>query len=215
MSLLQDFLLRRRLGWPERGRLATHPRGTFAFEQGTEVPGRLREAFGDLSRLAAIDLGCGPVETPVAQAVFAVPWRRLVSVELFPPYLEKLRGKQAAAAGHEILECEIGKAVDRLKPGEIDVALMIDVLEHQTREAALRLLERLEQRVRGIVLFSPVGPAPQDAIDGNELQRHRSTWHPEDWLRLGYDVEHYEALHGHLDPPVDAAWAIKRIEPQT
>lgn len=173
---------------------------------------RIRATFGDPALLSAIDLGCGPVETPIARGVFELPWRRLVSVELFPPYLEKLRAKQPGAAEHEILAMEIGHAIDTLPPGSIDVALMIDVLEHQTRRRALDLLVRLERVVRrGVVLFSPVGDVPQDALDGNELQRHRSTWHAEDWLRLGYDVEHYEAFHGHLDPPADAAWAIKRI----
>jgi hypothetical protein len=213
MRSLHHFLARCRLGWPAPGRLTVHRRGAFAFEEGAEVPARLAARFGDLAELSAIDLGCGPVATPIAQAVFDVPWRRLVSVELFPPYLEALRAKTPAAREHQILELDIERVVDTLPAGRLDLALMIDVLEHLPHGRALRLLARLERFVRrGIVIFSPVGEVPQDDVDGNTLQRHRSVWLPDDWLRLGYDVELYEAFHGHLTPPADAAWAIKRMK---
>jgi hypothetical protein len=205
------FIARCRMGRPAAGRLTVHPWGTFCFEDGAEVAGRLRERFGDLTALSAIDLGCGPVATPVARAVFDIPWQSLVSVEAFAPYLEELRGKQAAAAAHRILAMDINDAIASIPDGEIDVVLMIDVLEHLPRGRALRLLTRLERFARlGVAIFSPVGDVPQDAIDGNELQRHRSTWQPEDWLRLGYDVEVYNAFHGQLTPPADAAWALKK-----
>lgn len=205
-------MTRWRLGWPATGRLTVHARGTFDFNEGAEVTSRLGGRFGDLSALTAIDLGCGPVTTPIALGVFGVPWKRLISVELFPPYLAALRGKKAAAAEHEILESEIVEAVDALGDDAVDMALMIDVLEHLPRGRALGLLTRLERVARrGIVVFSPIGDVPQEAIDDNEFQRHRSGWRPEDWLRLGYDVEVFEAFHGHLQPPADAAWAIKKL----
>jgi hypothetical protein len=209
---ISDLITRWRLGRPARGRLVVRARGSFAFEDGAEVAARLAGVFGDLSKLSAIDLGCGPVATPIAQGVFNVPWRRLVSVELFPPYLEALRAKRPAAAAHEIWPMDIRQATRALTPGQADLAIMIDVLEHQTRRQGLDLLVLLERRARlGVVLFSPLGDVPQDDLDGNALQRHRSAWRAEDWLRLGYDVESYEAFHGQLSPPADAAWAIKKF----
>jgi hypothetical protein len=210
---ISDLITRWRLGRPARGRLVVHARGSFAFGDGAEVAGRLAAIFGDLSRLSAIDLGCGPSATPVAQGVFNVPWRRLVSVELFPPYLEALRAKRPAAAAHEIWPMDISQAASALAPGQMDLAIMIDVLEHLPRRKALDLLVLLERRARlGVVLFSPLGDIPQDNLDGNALQRHRSAWRAKDWLRLGYDVEAYEAFHGFLSPPADAAWAIKKLQ---
>jgi hypothetical protein len=209
---LLDRWTRWRLGRPARGALTFHPWGTFCHEDGCEVARRLGDRFGPPEGLVCADLGCGPVETPMARNIFELPWRKLISVEVFPPYLEKLRSRRPGAAAHEIVEARIETALDRLGPQSVDVALLIDVLEHFSRRDALALLVRLERVARrGIALFSPVGVVPQEAIDANPLQRHRSSWWPEDWLRLGYDVEVYERFHGQLDPPATAAWAFKRL----
>lgn len=203
----------RSLGRPEPGRIVTHPRNTFPFEAGAELTGRMEAAFGDLSRLSVIDLGCGPGETVIARQILGAPFRRLVSVEAFLPYLNKLREKTSRAGRHDIHSMRIQQVFGEFLPGEIDVAVMIDVLEHFPRREALKILARLEKFVKkGIILFSPVGDVGQDDLDGNALQRHLSAWQPEDWARLGYDVEVYEAFHGQLDPPATAAWAIKKLK---
>ena len=203
----------RKLGRPASGKIVTHPRLTFEFAAGAELSGRLESAFGDLSRLSAIDLGCGPSETIVARQVLEVSWRRLISVDAFRPYLGKLRAKTARAARHDICDMRIPQVFGEYLPGEFDVALLIDVLEHFPRREGLHLLTRLERFVRrGIVIFSPVGEVAQGALDGNPLQCHRSAWLPGDWTRLGYDVEAYEGFHGQINPPATAAWAIKRLK---
>ena len=202
----------RTMGRPAPGRIVRHPTLTYTFEDGAELPRRLEGVFGDLSRLGAIDLGCGPAESAVARQVLEVPWRRLVSIEAFLPYLNKLREKTARAARHDVYPMRIQQIFGELPAREFDVALMIDVLEHFPQREGLRLLTRLERFAgRGIVLFSPVGLVAQDELDDNALQRHRSAWRPEDWARLGYDVEVYEGFHGQLTPPATAAWAIKRL----
>jgi hypothetical protein len=74
------------------------------------------------------------------------------------------------------------------------------------------LLRRLEKFVtRGIVIFSPLGRVRQDPYDHNILQRHQSFWKARDFSRLGYTVAVYEGMHGQLNPPADAAWAIKGL----
>jgi 2-polyprenyl-3-methyl-5-hydroxy-6-metoxy-1,4-benzoquinol methylase len=199
-----------KLGRPAAGQVTMHPKGSYTFEQGAEVIKRLEGAFGDLSRLTCLDLGCGPSETVVASQVLQIPWRRLISVEAFMPYVYKLRQKTAAAKRHDIHEIHIEDIFEEMVAGEAQVALLIDVLEHFPQRDALRLLARLEKFVsRGVVIFSPVGHVEQEDLDGNALQRHRSFWQPEDWARLGYDVNVYEAFHGMLNPPATAAWAIK------
>jgi hypothetical protein len=200
------------LGRPAPGAVTAHPSGTFTFEEGAEFSQRLERVFGDPARLNAIDLGCGPAESVIARQVLETPWRRLVSVDAFLPYLNKLREKDVRAARHDIHAMRIPQVFSEFTAGEFDVALLIDVLEHFPRREALRLLVRLEKFVRrGIVIFSPVGAVPQEELDGNALQRHCSTWQPGDWARLGYNVEVYDRFHGHLDPPATAAWAIKTL----
>jgi 2-polyprenyl-3-methyl-5-hydroxy-6-metoxy-1,4-benzoquinol methylase len=201
------------MGWPRRGAVTVHRAGTFAYEQGAEFTARVTGAFGPAEELTVLDLGCGPGETDIARQVLGAPWRRLIQVEAFGPYAGVMRAKTPAAATRELHEMRIPEIFGAIAAGEADIAVMNDVLEHFERGEALALLRRLERFVRrGIVLFSPVGEVAQEPYDGNELQRHRSFWEAEDWARLGYDVEVYEAFHGQLDPPATAAWAIKKLQ---
>ena len=210
MKSTRITLARWRLGRPPVGRIEIHRAGRFAFEEGAACAERLAAVFGDLAGLSCIDLGCGAGETVTAGAILHLTWKRLISVDAFAPYLNQLQQKTIRAQHHEIHAIRIEEIFARFHPGEIDIAVLIDVLEHFTRRDAIALLVRLERFLRrGIVIFAPVGRVEQEARDGNMLQRHRSFWQPEDWARLGYDVEVYEAFHGHLDPPATAAWAIK------
>lgn len=199
------------MGFPRAGEIQFHAHGGYTFEQGADLIGRLRGRFGDLAPLSCIDLGGGPGESAIARQVLEVPWRRLVQVEAFGPYVEQLQGRNAAAQTREIRAKRIEAAVEELQSGEIDLALMIDVIEHFSRADALRLLARLEKKVRtGIALFVPLGDVEQDELDRNPLQRHRSQWEPDALARLGFDVEVYEKFHGQLNPPASAAWAVKK-----
>lgn len=201
-----------KMGMPAKGRVAVTTPGTFSFEEGAEVPRRLEGVFGDLTRLTAADLGCGPAETVVAGQVFNAPWGKLLSVEAFLPYIHRLQEKTSGAKQHEIINSRIEEIIDEIPPGEVDVALLIDVLEHFKPADAMRLLLRLEQWVGlGIVVFLPLGNVPQGAYDHNALQRHLSSWKAGDLARLGYDVTVYPKFHGQLDPAADAAWAFKLI----
>ncbi|MEN6626827.1 MAG: hypothetical protein ABFD69_11445 [Candidatus Sumerlaeia bacterium] len=206
-----DLSARAAMGWPAPGKTEFHPNGSFTFEQAAEMIERLTRHFGDLSRLSCMDLGCGPSESAIASQVLRIPWRRLVSVETFPPYLEKLQGKPAAAQTREIWPKRIEAAVGDVLPGEIDIIMMIDVIEHFTRPAALRVLARIQRLARlGVVLFVPLGDVEQDELDGNPLQRHRSEWYPRQLARFGYDLEVYERFHGQMETRPDAAWAVKK-----
>ncbi len=206
-----EIMTRLRLGWPRAGHIHVHHHGGYAFEQGADLTARLERHFGPLDALGCIDLGAGPSDSAIASQIRHIPWRRLIQVEAFPPYLEKLKATPAAAKAREIRALRIEQAVATLKPGEVDLALMIDVLEHFSRRHAFDLLARLERRVRrGIVLFIPLGQVEQDEVDANPLQRHLSFWNAGHLARLGYDLEVYERFHGQLTPPPDAAWAIKK-----
>lgn len=209
MSLLLTWL---RMGRPEPGPIRTHTRNTYPFEEGAEVAARLEAAFGDLSRLSAVDLGAGPGESAIAKQVLDIPWKRLASVDAFLPYLHKLQAKKCAAQQHDVHDGRIEHVFEDFPAKEFDIALMIDSLEHLTRGNAMKMLTRLENFVTmGVVVFVPIGKVEQEPYDMNALQRHLSFWKTTDLAKLGYSVDHYEAFHGHLKPAADAAWAIKDV----
>jgi len=206
-----DIIAWLRMGRPKRGSVTSHEALTYPYEEGIETADRLAADFGDPGKLTVADLGAGPGESDLAARILDIPWRRLISVEAFIPYVDKLRAKKARAERHDILTGQVDHVFDEFKPGEIDLALLIDVLEHFPRWEALALLRRLESFfARGVVIFLPLGKVVQAPYDENELQRHRSSWTGRDLARLGYTVTVYGGLHGHLTPPADAAWAIKR-----
>ncbi len=208
-----DWIAWWRRGRPAAGRINLRPHGSWSFEEAADLGRIIAAHVGPPAELECGDLGCGASETHIGRQVLALPWKRLISVEAFEPYLEKLHDKKAAAQRHEIWAARIETALERMRTGEVDVVLLIDVLEHFGRGEALRLLERLEKIARrGVVVFLPLGDVDQEELDENPLQRHRSFWRAGDLARLGYTVEVYPKFHGQLDPPADAAWAIKLQE---
>lgn len=210
MPGLCDWLTWWKMGRPSTGSICFHHHHSYTFEDGVEVPQRLTKRFGDLSKLACVDLGAGPAETVIAQQILDIPWRRLTSVEAYTPYVERLREKKARTPEREILQINIGEIFNTFAPQHFDVALLIDVFEHFPRAQALDLILKLEKFVsRGVVIFTPIGHVEQEDLDGNPLQRHLSFWQSKDLARLGYQVDEYSRLHGGLTPPASAFWAIK------
>lgn len=55
-----------------------------------------------------------------------------------------------------------------------DVALMIDSLEHLEPERGAAFLEELVQRNKHVIISVPVVHMPQEAVYGNEFERHRT-----------------------------------------
>jgi len=70
--------------------------------------------------------------------------------------------------------------------------LLGDVLEHFEKDAGRRLLDAIKSKVAPAGCFLVTTPArffPQDAVYGNELERHRSLWSESDLKKLGFNVE--------------------------
>lgn len=112
-----------------------------------------------------------------------------------------------AARTVEFHEVDILEYLNGPDVGPVDVALMIDVLEHLPREDAERVMEILLRITRQrILIWLPLGECPIEPIHDNPYQVHLSTWHPNDPLFRGHKVEHFPRFHGHLDPPADAGW---------
>ncbi len=144
-----------------------------------------------------------------------------IGLEAHRAYLEHREVGDAVPINASALE------IERLFiPGAVDLVTLIDVLEHFTPDDAFEVLRQVETVAkRRVLLFTPRGAFPQeghDAFDlgGEELQRHRSTWEPDDLVGLGYHVTVLEDFHdarnesfveafGQNAPPVDALLAWK------
>ena len=167
---LADHVTWFKLGRPRLGDVTIHKKNTYKFEEGAEVEKRLAAVFGPLHLVSAADLGCGPGESAIAKQILKIPWKRLVSVEAFIPYLNKLQTKDVAAERHDVFNGRIQDAFREYRPRELEVGLMIDVLEHFPRGEALNLLASAEKVFsRGFVIFVPLGEVEQAGGEGGPI----------------------------------------------
>mgnify|MGYP006284683169 FL=1 len=209
-NVIQDLWARMHLGWPSLGRITSHPEDSYEHGQACEAVERIQATFGDLSRLTCLDLGAGSGDSAIARQIHEVPWRRLISVEVFMPHISRLRQKDVRAERHDIHQCRIQEVFDELVAREADVALLINVLEHMPRRDGLRLLMRLEEFVgRGVVIFWPIGKVRNISTEGNALEQPRSAWKPHQLARLCYDVDVYEGYTHSDRRSLAGAWALK------
>lgn len=83
-------------------------------------------------------------------------------------------------------EVHYGRIQDLLGSLEVfDVVLLIDVLEHFTKDEGHRLLaEMLAHTRKALVVSTPADPAPQTEYLGNTLEAHLSRWGERDFARL-------------------------------
>ena len=84
----------------------------------------------------------------------------------------------------------------------MDLVTLIDVIEHFDQKDAEEVLRQAEEVARRrVLLFTPRGRFPQEGFDafglgGEELQRHRSSWEPDDFTARGYCVVVLAGYHG-------------------
>ena len=153
------------------------------------------------------NLGAGRCDSPVSKWVLAIPCLKLYSLDLHKPALQDLAGKVFVAQRHIVKMGDVKETLSLLSPDLPDVVLMIDLLEHLTKEDGIALLQKLQSVAKRILVWLPLGICEQEEYDGNVFQRHLSTWTAEELESLGFEVEVYENFHLHFAPPVDAAWA--------
>jgi hypothetical protein len=109
-------------------------------------------------------------------------WRiRIDGVEGFAPYI----GAIQRSVYNDIFLFSIHEIAPKLR--NYDVIFMGDVIEHIEKQAGRALLKHLLEKtdVR-LIVATPNGPYEQGALHGNEFERHRSFWRPEDFLEFSY-----------------------------
>lgn len=109
----------------------------------------------------------------------------LIGIEAFPDYIGK-EFKQC----HNFDVIYIGDAkeiVDTI-PYHFDLTLCADVIEHQEREEGMVLLHDLKCISENILVTLPICDYPQDAVDGNEYEIHRTQWKEHEMNKLGFET---------------------------
>lgn len=165
----------------------------------------------DIENLSLVNLGAGSPTTAFTSQVASLPLSYLIQVEIFLPYALRLMEEVSYQSRNVVIEpIDIRDWVKARADKSIDVALMLDVLEHLNRTDAIALLEELKRIVRKrILIWIPLGYCRQEEYDGNSFQRHLSTWYPEDFEE--YQLELFPQFHKHIVPPCDAGWVTIEV----
>lgn len=122
------------------------------------------------------------------------PGARLFGVEIWGPNFQSLPLSCYRGIFHQdIREFPYEQFIPAFK---VDTVLAIDVLEHLPRGESVALLGRLEQMHVNIIISVPIVRLEQEAIDGNEYERHVDHWRIEDMAAFGYKLHFRGRLVG-------------------
>ena len=129
---------------------------------------------------SVLDLGCGK-----QSMVPIIPtWIYTVGVELFEADYQNAVGKRR----HHQYVCADILRVD-FPEKSFDVVVLLDVIEHLSKDEGRAILEKMEKWARRkVIVFTPNGFLPQDDYNENPFMDHRSGWDAAELRGLGYKV---------------------------
>jgi SAM-dependent methyltransferase len=129
---------------------------------------------------SVLDLGCGP-SSPLQHCKNI---KYSVGVEAFKPYLATTQTKKI----HSEYLAEKIEEVD-FPEKSFDAVILIEVLEHLPEETGRLILQKAEKWAKKkVIVTTPNGYFPMDAVDENSFQRHQSGWTAEQMKGLGFTV---------------------------
>ncbi|NQT31012.1 MAG: class I SAM-dependent methyltransferase [Deltaproteobacteria bacterium] len=128
-----------------------------------------------------LDLGCGKgFDSPLE----GIPLSYALGVDIFEPYLEECQQRKIHS---DYIRADIREI--EFKDSSFDAVLMLEVLEHFTKEEGRRLLDRCSSWAkRKVIISTPNGYMRLDAFDDNPFQEHISGWSVEELRHLGFRV---------------------------
>jgi hypothetical protein len=171
-----------------------------------DLIGRLSDLL--LSDCSIANLGAGKCESGVSGQIRDLPCRQLFNVEIFAPYVEVLNKLSYKAASVVNVFDDARLWVASRPDKSIDIILLIDVLEHFSKDVGSLVLHYCRRAAKKrVLIWLPIGVCIQGTYDNNPFQEHMSTWMLDDFKAEGAsNIEYFKAYHTHFNPPVDAAW---------
>lgn len=146
----------------------------------------LRHIIGDCETI--LDLGCG--DGRLMEVLSQGKEWKIVGVDIFPEYLKAAKKRKVYTG---LIHSDIGNAVNRfIKDKEkYDVVFFSQVIEHISREKGEVILDQLDKLAKKrIIIGTPRGfmHQPDEFLDSNPHQVHKSGWTEEDFTKRGYRI---------------------------
>lgn len=112
---------------------------------------------------------------------------KLFGIEIFLPYFDKIPKQYYDGLFNQ--DMRFFNYEDFCKKDQIDSILLIDSLEHLTREDGIILLDRLERICKLIIISVPIIDYKQGKEFGNEWEEHKTQWKQDEIEKLNYTLE--------------------------
>ena len=130
----------------------------------------------DIKPGTILDVGVGHGKWSILCDEYLRYWTNLVpkidGVEIFENYKSPAYGVY-----NEIFNCDVMSLVEKEKIQNYDMVLIIDVIEHLSKENGFKLLEKCNK----YIVSTPNYWLPQGSSFGNDHEKHISKWDGQDF----------------------------------
>lgn len=144
-----------------------------------------------------LDIGCGqlwdgnPPSEDYLLSVFSLPNFCVTGIDVFRECVE-WRRKNGPPGEYVCMDALEARATLERR---FDLVIAHHVIEHFDKETSFRLVEDIESlALKQVIIGAPVGFSNTDyAVElhhGNEHERHKCGWTPEEFVAMGYSVVH-------------------------
>ena len=132
--------------------------------------------------ITILDTGCGQ-GGPIGFLKKYIPASIIIGADSFIPYLKECKQKKLYS---DLVQCDFNYLPFR--DNAFNTILCLGVIEHFAKNDGLKFLNKIEKIAHKCVISCGAFNYPQEAIDGNPHQVHRSRWKAYEFKKLGYTV---------------------------
>lgn len=142
-----------------------------------------------INRILDIGAGSGTYPILIKQENMMCLTSQWIGIEAWEPYITKFKLSEL----YDTLIVEDIRKIDLASLGKFDVVIAGDVLEHMTKDEAVKLTTEILKNSGTMIISLPIAFMPQDAYEGNPYEIHvKPDWsHDEVLDTWGDKIKHF------------------------
>lgn len=137
---------------------------------------------------SVLDLGCGK-SSPIQHLNLGFT----MGIDVYEPYLRESKEK---GIHDQYLKTDVLDIDKQIKEKSFDAVIMIDLIEHLSKEDGAKLIRKAERIAeKKVIVFTPNGFSEKIHLeDDNIWQKHKSGWKTTEMKELGFEVKGFNGI---------------------